>query len=153
MKILSALAAFMRSKPSVPQALPVAPTFAPRTVIAHADDSSTHRAHTGLATSTLLEIDYRDAKGNITRRKIYLKRVTSSAGGDLLLASFCYKRKAVRLFRASRILDCIDCETGEVFPDVQGFLRNHVLYDASVGPVLTQATSNARWHGVSACAT
>jgi hypothetical protein len=55
--------------------------------------------------------------------------------------AYCHERRAPRHFRASRILDCIDAATGEVFTDVHGYLRSHVLYDVEAGTAAARATT------------
>ena len=65
-----------------------------------------------------LLIDYCDARGNETRRRIRVSAIYEGASGDDVLRAFDLDKRAVRAFRADRILGVADPETGEVFDDV-----------------------------------
>ena len=58
------------------------------------------------------EIVYRDRGDEITRRKI--KPFFRTDARDPLITAYCAMRQDVRSFKASRIMECIDLETGEV---------------------------------------
>lgn len=94
------------------------------------------------ALSTLLVIRYCDAKGNFSRRRITLRRITPREG-DLMMAAYCHERRAPRHFLASRVVECIDASTGEVFNDVRAYLANHVLFDADIGAQRERGTRTA----------
>lgn len=64
--------------------------------------------------STAVFISYQNAKGEKSDRRISVKRVSRSANGDLLIRAYCYERKAIRCFRADRIIEAVDLATGEV---------------------------------------
>lgn len=62
------------------------------------------------------EITYRDRFGEVTRRTI--KPLVRSEAGDPIITSYCDLRREVRTFRASRIIECVDLETGEVIENL-----------------------------------
>lgn len=57
-------------------------------------------------------IDYRDAQGIETRRRITMRRIETTAQGANLIA-ICHERRALRSFRIDRIVDFIETD-GEV---------------------------------------
>ncbi len=61
-----------------------------------------------------LVITYENAKGEESRRRIALHTAYESQGFHYLKA-YCFERSAVRCFRADRIREIVDVETGEVF--------------------------------------
>ncbi|HOO81631.1 MAG TPA: TerB family tellurite resistance protein [Alphaproteobacteria bacterium] len=65
--------------------------------------------------STAVFITYKNSKGEESERRISVKRVSRSAKGDLLVRAYCFERKAVRCFRADRIVEAVDLATGEVW--------------------------------------
>jgi hypothetical protein len=93
--------------------------------------------------STRLVISYCDAKGDFTRRRITLKRI-APRGHDLLVLAYCHERRAPRHFLASRILECVDAETGEVFTDATGYLYRHRLFCADTGAASGQSKDERR---------
>lgn len=58
------------------------------------------------------EIVYRDRNGEVTRRVI--KPFFRSDERDPIISAYCATRRDVRSFRMSRIVECVDLETGEV---------------------------------------
>lgn len=68
-----------------------------------------------------LEIRYRDARGDVTRRKIRVRKFDERLSGGILLAH-CYLRGADRSFRFDRIQSCTDLDTGEVVRDIRSHL-------------------------------
>lgn len=70
---------------------------------------------------TILAIEYVDAKGSFSRRRITVREVRQNKGA-LALACYCHERRAPRLFRLDRIRSAIDVQTGEVFDDVGDWL-------------------------------
>lgn len=59
-----------------------------------------------------VEIEYRDAKGRQSGRRVTCRAVELNKGVSYLKAH-CHERQALRLFRADRIVEVIDLETGE----------------------------------------
>lgn len=76
-------------------------------------------------------IEYTDANGDDSRRRVTIRAVTLSASGTLMLRCWCHERDAWRHFRMDRISAVIDLRTGEVFEDVQGFFESEL---GSVAP-------------------
>ncbi|SHN18475.1 WYL domain-containing protein [Roseibium suaedae] len=66
-------------------------------------------------------IEYKDAAGQASTRRITVISIRSAADGSPALYAKCHERKAMRNFRADRIVSCIDYD-GEVFSDVNSFL-------------------------------
>lgn len=60
-------------------------------------------------------ISYRDAKGQLSDRRVSIINITETSVGDRLLSAFCHERRARRAFRIDRIIEAIDLATGEVF--------------------------------------
>lgn len=58
-------------------------------------------------------IDYQDANGNDTRRRITMRTLSTGPRAPLLTA-ICHERRALRHFRTDRIGAFIDGDTGEV---------------------------------------
>jgi len=73
-------------------------------------------------------IDYTDAKGDETRRRITLRSLARGPNGPILTA-ICHERHAVRHFRCNRIMGFIE-DTGEVIPCTV-FFRDTMLIDLS----------------------
>jgi len=69
----------------------------------------------------LLQIEYEDAKGNITDRVIETQRFGDSSDGGAILAH-CTLRDDNRTFKISRIIHCVDYETGEIITDILDYL-------------------------------
>ena len=74
------------------------------------------------------EIEYEDAEGNVTTRKIAIKKFDGS-----MISAYCFLRDEERSFLATRIIDCVDVSTGEV---VDGDLQEYVAknYYSSIIP-------------------
>lgn len=60
-----------------------------------------------------LYIVYEDARGCETERGITLRHITPHPAGQHLVHAFCHERFAPRAFRADRVVECYDPETGE----------------------------------------
>lgn len=86
------------------------------------------------AVAQLLVIDYRDAAGQGSRRRITVRRIWADLDGDAVIEAFCHERQAPRCFRAARILTVTDPVTGMEFSETAWFLRRHL--GAVPGPVL-----------------
>lgn len=66
-------------------------------------------------------IEYRDAAGAASSRRISVYSIRSDGPKKLYLVARCHERKATRTFRADRITACIDLD-GVVHDDVAGYL-------------------------------
>jgi hypothetical protein len=64
--------------------------------------------------SSALFISYKDAKGDISHRRISVRTVNRTDDGDILIKAYCYERRSARSFRADRIIEAVDLTTGEV---------------------------------------
>jgi hypothetical protein len=78
--------------------------------------------------SAYVEITYRDASGNVSRRRIRTREF-DRANANGYLSAFCELRGAPRTFRMDRVLRAVDAETGEVIASLHEDLR--VRYEAS----------------------
>lgn len=67
-------------------------------------------------------IEYQDSKGATSRRRITVHTIKEGSDGSPVLAGICHERKAYRMFRADRILSCIDLD-GVIYDDVPLFLH------------------------------
>lgn len=70
---------------------------------------------------SIILIEYKDAKGNVSTRRITIKKIDTSKA-DPLLKAYCHERKAARSFKISRISEIVDIETGEIFQNAREFL-------------------------------
>jgi hypothetical protein len=71
-----------------------------------------------------LKIDYTNAKSEQSSREIDVKEID----GTVYFRGGCYLRGEYRTFRADRVNNCIDRETGEVIHDIQSYLlQKHEL--------------------------
>ena len=116
MSVLSQLTDRVAARP-----LPEAPVQA---VIAPVDEDEGEGVSLGYAEGQSFLIEYRDAKGVVSRRRITVWGLTELPSGVPGLYARCHERKAMRTFRADRILCCIDYD-GEVFDDVPAFLNEN----------------------------
>ncbi len=87
-------------------------------------------------------IDYTDAKGQTTRRRITMRAIEATAHGTCIRA-ICHERRAIRRFRLDRIDGVIDGDG--VVHDATTFLTNEIEIDpALLGADRDNATSVAR---------
>ncbi|MGE4085964.1 MAG: WYL domain-containing protein [Vicinamibacterales bacterium] len=77
-------------------------------------------------TATLVAIDYVDAAGAGSSRRITIRSIRDE-GGHFAVGAVCHERRAFRRFRSDRIGELRDLSTGEIFDDAALFLRRHVL--------------------------
>jgi hypothetical protein len=52
---------------------------------------------------------------------------------DVLVSAFCHERQARRSFKASRMLEVVDLETGQAFDDAAELLANYPSDDSTYG--------------------
>lgn len=69
-----------------------------------------------------LQIKYEDAQGDLTERVIHL-RFVAPHDDTLMLRAHCDMRDDVRSFRADRVIEATDLDTGEVIDDFESWLR------------------------------
>ena len=87
-------------------------------------------------------IDYEDANGVQTRRRITLRKASRGPHAPILSA-VCHERRALRHFRCDRI-ECFIEETGEVINPVDFFRETLAIDLASLAPLVDEANQNAR---------
>ena len=94
-----------------------------------AEDSSelaTPVAPTPDAPPLRIQITYRDAKGQVSRRIIVTQKILE-ADADFRVFAFCHQSLRVKSFLATRMLELVDLSTGEVCEDACGWFRSHPL--------------------------
>lgn len=104
----------------------------------------------GYAEGQTFMIEYKDSRGETSRRLITVWGVVPGAGGVPTLMAKCHIRKTTRQFRVDRIVEVIDLH-GEVHEDVNGFLQDTI----GISPAYTQKASAKRgneWAGMLECA-
>jgi len=62
-----------------------------------------------------LMIEYIDAAGSFSRRRISIQSAMISEGGNSYFRAFCHERQAQRSFRADRVRRAFDLGTGEIY--------------------------------------
>ena len=93
--------------------------------------------------STALFISYKNSKGEVSERRISVKTLDRSESGHLLIRAYCYERKALRTFRADRIIQAIDIETGEVLDTQEKILESFGLVEKELASDPKTATRKA----------
>lgn len=105
----------------------------------------------GPCSSFAMFIHYEDTSGAHSWRRIVCRRIET--GTSHMLHAYCLERKAFRMFRADRILEAVELETGEVLdcPSLVDDLRARGLpvSDSRLGKVLTSLTFLMRCDGQS----
>ena len=85
-------------------------------------------------------IDYVDAKGAASRRRITMLRLKQASGG-VSLHAVCHERGAFRMFRCDRI-QCFIEPDGEVI-DTATFFRDTMLVDLAAAPAVPSAPASS----------
>lgn len=70
-----------------------------------------------------LAIEYIDAKGEASRRRVTVRGIAEAQNGTLLRC-YCHERQAPRSFRLDRVQSAIDLASGEVFDSVTEWLAS-----------------------------
>lgn len=97
-------------------------------------------------------IVYVDSRGRKSQRRITVKSLKPQES-DLLIRAFCHERQATRSFKASRIQQIVDLDTGEVAEDASEFFATYLSDDPTYealrecGPGLQVLTFMARCDG------
>jgi hypothetical protein len=68
-----------------------------------------------------LHIAYQDADGDSSERDLTVAAYSEEPPGYVI--GFCHLRRAIRTFRVDRTATAVDLETGELIPDLRGWLR------------------------------
>lgn len=85
-----------------------------------------------------LEIEYSDAQGMVTKRKVDIDRCIFGRD-DSMFIGYCHLRGESRSFRVSRVYHAVDCNTGEVIRNVGRYLEQK--YQSSPHAVIAKAFS------------
>ncbi|MCY1707306.1 WYL domain-containing protein [Pannonibacter sp. SL95] len=124
------------------------PPRAIRLPMADDDEDDDARADLGHAEGQSFAIDYVNAKGEASTRRITVWAIREGADGTPLLYARCHERKAMRSFRVDRIACCIDYD-GEVHDDVATFLADNFGMTPQLvtftRPAARQPGSRTRW--------
>lgn len=88
------------------------------------DDGIRHADLAGLAVA----IEYVDAAGNASSRRITVRRISIRADGRITWSALCHERRAVRAFRGDRIQCVIDLD-GVIHDDAMRFLSQELGLD------------------------
>ncbi|MBR0642929.1 WYL domain-containing protein [Plastoroseomonas hellenica] len=87
-------------------------------------------------------VDYQDARGACSRRRIMLRSI-AARDGDFYLRALCFERNALRTFRLDRVLRIIDTD-GEIHEDPAAFFRDELRLKMDVPPPVAQPPVEAR---------
>lgn len=110
--------------------LPAAPVA---TVLPATDATEPDEGALGYAEGQSFIIEYEDAQGEASTRRVTVIEIRRAAGGAPALYARCHERRAMRLFRVDRITSCIDFD-GEVHNDVAAFMRDSFGMTAELSP-------------------
>lgn len=83
-----------------------------------------------------MAMDYIDAKGAESRRRVVVRSVARSSAGAVVLKCFCCERKAPRAFRVDRIRSLWSITTGEVRTDILGALTAFAVITPTTSELL-----------------
>lgn len=78
-------------------------------------------------------IDYKNSKGEESSRPVTLYDIRRNNQGAVVLHCYCHVKEMPRAFRLDRISSISD-ENGEVFTDVEGFLRDNTYDIPAIEP-------------------
>lgn len=70
----------------------------------------------------VIEIVYEDRSGSVSERRIIPKSMVKRSNKRWLLDAWCESAQDDRSFYLDKIIQAIDCETGEIIPDIEAFL-------------------------------
>lgn len=124
--------------------LPVSPV--PIILVEDDEPASSKSQKLGFAEGQSFVIEYTNAAGRSSTRRITVYSLLSGAGGVPSLVARCHERKAQRQFRIDRIKCFIDYD-GEVFGDVPAFLAENFGMHVDLAS-RRQDDDGARWMGI-----
>jgi TM2 domain-containing membrane protein YozV/uncharacterized tellurite resistance protein B-like protein len=84
--------------------------------------------------NSLAHINYTDASGQKSERRITLHSICSTYGNDYMIQAYCHEREAERSFKLSRISQITDMETGEFFTNPQKYFLDR-FQDTPIGKI------------------
>jgi len=90
-----------------------------------------------ISLNTLFLIEYIDAKNNISKRRITIKKLVETKN-DYLLYSYCHERKSIRSFKLSRIQELVDIETGEIIENPENFIKERIINESPLANLTKQ---------------
>ncbi len=111
------------------------------------DPSENTEGGLGFAEGQSFIIEYVNAAGKSSTRRITVYDIVTSAGGVPSLMARCHERQATRQFRIDRIASCIDYN-GEVFDDVSGFLVDTFGMSAELAGREASDENEHRWKAI-----
>lgn len=74
---------------------------------------------------------YQDAKGDLTKRQVEIKKIFRSIDDRRYFCGFCVLRAAIRTFREDRVYELIDLETGDRYKNPTQFFDKYSLFDSA----------------------
>jgi len=98
----------------------------------------------------VVAITYRDGLGRESIRRVRFLRSRMGEAGAVYIEAWCYERDAMRCFRADRIVEMIDLQTGEVFrqaPRLRALLAPHAA-GVAIPPDPTDFAIRQYWAGL-----
>jgi len=108
------------------------------------DEQERDAAGLGAAEGQSFMIEYKDSKGQASRRRITVWHISeSSRDGIPFLYARCHERQAMRTFRIDRIVNCIDYD-GVVHSDVPRFLTDALGMSIGLASA-AEDTAERRW--------
>src|SRR5690606_40885570 len=90
-----------------------------------------------ISLNTLFLIEYIDAKNNISKRRITIKKLVETKN-DYLLYSYCHERKSIRSFKLSRIQELVDIETGEIIENPENYIKERIINESTLAKLNKQ---------------
>lgn len=122
---------------------------APREIVMPPDDDppDAQIEHLGDAEGQSFMIEYIDAGGHVSSRRISVYGIARGRAGVPLLTAKCHERNATRQFRVDRIRCCIDY-SGEVHDDVATFLADNFGMARELAVRKAALDANARWRDI-----
>lgn len=103
------------------------------------DDQTMINADLALAEAPpiVFHLIYSDANESLTGRGFKLLRL-GQTGNDIAVGGICFMRSAYRQFKATRIVEVTDLNTGEISEDGRAFFANHPLLGLGDGRKKTE---------------
>lgn len=114
------------------------------------DDDELVDDELGTAEGQFFMIDYRDARGRVTSRRVTVFGIQHGVGLVPLLRCRCHERRAQRSFRVDRILTCYDAD-GVVYDDVPSFLAETFGLGIAVASRKEGTAAQNAWSRIRAC--
>ncbi len=94
------------------------------------DDGPMFAEDEGRTSPIVFDMRYRDARKDISQRKVRLLKITYH-DVSLNFGAWCYLRDQYRTFKATNVVEITDLTTGEVFGDCHTFFTEAGVYESS----------------------